>query len=41
MTGLLQLNPTLPIRIYGNPMDGQGWDVRLPEHWNGKEKARD
>lgn len=21
------------IRIYGNPMDGRGWDVQIPEDW--------
>lgn len=21
------------IRIYGNPMDGRGWDTQVPEDW--------
>lgn len=21
------------IRIYGNPMDGNGWDLEIPEGW--------
>lgn len=21
------------IRIYGNPMEGRGWDVEIPEGW--------
>jgi hypothetical protein len=21
------------IRIYGNPMEGRGWDVNIPEDW--------
>lgn len=26
------------IRVYGNPIDGAGWDIDIPEDWKPKNK---
>lgn len=26
------------IRVYGNPMNGKGWDVDVPKDWKTKKK---
>ncbi len=26
------------VLIYGNPMDGKGWDIKIPRNWKPKNK---
>lgn len=28
------------IRMYGNPMNGKSWDIKIPESWNRKPKKK-
>lgn len=28
------------IRIYDNPQNGKGWDIKIPEKWKTKQKKK-
>lgn len=31
--GMVKHYYSVDIRIYGNPMEGNGWDIEIPEGW--------